>query len=162
MEAHGVPRSLAQAMDAVYRDDPKFYDDLPTTEFCDALNTALRFGNSMEHIHVITHCHDKNDPAVQSKVRWLERHLHDDRGRVTIHLVDGERQKSEILFEHCPEPDAFVDDSLRNVVDVLLASDRIRPAEILIPRMGHNPLSPEIEQLAALRRIRIVYYEEKN
>jgi hypothetical protein len=35
----------------------------------------------------------------------------------------------------------------------------VRPHEILIPRMGHNELIPEIQQLAFLRRISINYYE---
>ena len=69
------------------------------------------------------------------------------------------QKKSEVLRQFCPEPDAFADDSLKNVVDVLL-NDAIRPHEIIIPRMGHNAVTPEIEQLAFLRRIKISYYEK--
>ena len=80
--------------------------------------------------------------------------------RVTIHNVESGTKKSEIMHKFCPEPDSFADDAMKNVVDILL-NDKVRPHEILIPRMGHNSaLPPETSLLARLRGITVTHYDE--
>lgn len=158
MEEHGFPKDAVPQLDAIYRQDPKFYDDLPPTRFCQGVMAAMAMPGHVAHVHVITHNFSNSDPCVESKTRWLRRHL-DDPSRVTIHSVESGTKKSEIMRKHCPDPDTFVDDSLKNVVDVLL-NDAVTPYEILIPRMGHNQAPPqEVFSLANLRRISINYYE---
>lgn len=113
----------------------------------------------MAHVHVVTHCFALDEAATRSKVRWLQRHLGVESGRLTFHLLTPGEKKSEVLRQFCPEPDSFADDAMKNVLDVLL-NNAVRPAEILIPRMGHNELHPKVEALARLRRIRLSHYAE--
>jgi hypothetical protein len=155
---HGLPKDAVSAFDDVYRRDPMFYDDLPPTRFCQGVMAAMAKPGCVEHVHVITHNYSNGDPSAESKDRWLRRYL-SDAARVTIHNVESGEKKSEVMRKHCPNPDTFADDSLKNVVDVLL-NDAVSPYEILIPRMGHNEvLPPEMAKLALLRRISINYYE---
>ena len=158
VDACGMPTDLLEELDLVYRADPHFYDELPPTMFCRGIMSALALPGRVAHVHVLTHNYSNSDPCVESKDRWLRKHLGGPE-RVTIHHIEAGQKKSDVLRQFCPEPDAFADDSLKNVIDVLL-NDAIRPHEIIIPRMGHNAVTPEIEQLAFLRRIKISYYEK--
>lgn len=155
----GLPEVHVPLLDSLYRDDEAFYDDLPPTAMCVALARALELPRVMAHVHVVTHCFGLDEPATRSKVRWLQRHLGEEGGRLTFHLLTPGEKKSEVLRQFCPEPDSFADDAMKNVLDVLL-NDAVRPAEILIPRMGHNELHPKVEALARLRRIRLSHYAE--
>jgi hypothetical protein len=155
--AHALSPSLYPALDMVYRGDPAFYDDLPPTQYCQAIRAAMSMPGRVAHVHVITHNFDNADPCAESKERWLRRWL-GERDRVTIHHVQAGQKKSDVIAEHCPEADSFADDSMKNVVDILL-HDGCKPREILIPRMGHNVMSEQIATLAVLRKISIVYYE---
>lgn len=154
---HGMPEELIGELDLLYRADPTFYDDLQPTTFCRALMGAMELPRRVSHVHVITHNYSNSDPAAESKERWIRRYL-GDKDRVTIHHVEAGTKKSDIMRDHCSEPDVFADDSLKNVVDILL-EDRVRPNEILIPRMGHNAVSADIVKLATLRGIELNYYE---
>jgi hypothetical protein len=158
IDSCGMPRELQDELVLIYRGDPNFYDDLPPTLFCKGIIGALARPGAVAHVHVLTHNYSNSDPCVESKDRWLRKHLGGPE-KVTIHHIEAGQKKSDVLRQFCPEPDAFVDDSLKNVIDVLL-NDAIRPHEIIIPRMGHNAVTPEIEQLAFLRRIKISYYEK--
>lgn len=156
-EHHGLPDGLIGQVDLTYRADPHFYDDLPPTAFCSGIAAIMELPGRISHIHIITHNFSNSDPSVASKERWLRKQLGGPE-RVTIHNLEAGQKKSEVLRVHCPEPSTFADDSMKNVVDMLL-NDAVRPHEILIPRMGHNMLLPEVQQLAFLRRISINYYE---
>ena len=63
------------------------------------------------------------------------------------------------MQQYCPNPSVFLDDSLKNVVDII-TNDRVKPNEILIPRMGHNDdvVSSGIALLSTLRNIKLDYY----
>jgi hypothetical protein len=154
---HDLPAGLLGQVDLTYRGDPNFYDDLPPTTFCKGIAAIMDLPGRISHIHIVTHNFSNSDPSVASKERWLRKQLGGPE-RVTIHNLEAGQKKSEILQKFCPEPNAFADDSMKNVIDMLL-NDAVRPHEILIPRMGHNELIPEIQQLAFLRRISINYYE---
>ena len=157
LQDHKLSESLIPLVDLTYRGDPHFYDDLQPTAFCQSIMNALSLPGRVSHIHAITHNFSNGDPCVASKERWLRRILGGPE-RVTIHNVESDTKKSEIMHKFCPEPDSFADDAMKNVVDILL-NDKVRPHEILIPRMGHNNILPEIQQLAFLRKIQINYYE---
>jgi hypothetical protein len=157
LQEHKLPQALIPLVDLTYRGDPTFYDDLKPTEFCRGIMAALALPGRVAHIHAITHNFSNDDPCVASKERWLRKMLGGPE-RVTIHNVESGTKKSEIMHKFCPEPDSFADDAMKNVVDILL-NDKVRPHEILIPRMGHNNLLPEVEHLAFLRKIQINYYE---
>ena len=159
--AEGFPNSHLGEFNALYRDSPDFYDDLEPTTLCRGVQTALGMDRALAHVHIITHCFAQDDAATASKHRWLQRHFADgiQSGRVTIHALHHSQRKSEILRLHCPEAHSFADDSVKNIVDVLL-NKRVRPHEILIPRMVHNDNLPDnIRRLARLRRIKLSYYE---
>lgn len=153
----GMPKSLRGEVDLAYRADPAFYDELPPTVICQGIMAALALPGRISHVHVVTHNFSNSDPVVEGKERWLRRHLGGPE-RVTIHHLDASQKKSDVLKQFCPEPDSFADDAMKNVVDVLL-NDRVRPREILIPQMGHNIADPEVVRLAALRRIKLTYYD---
>ena len=157
VQEHGVPEELIPKIDLVYRADPEFYDELVPTTFCAGLIAALSLPGRVNHIHAVTHNYANSDPCVESKDRWL-RNMLGGPERLTIHHIEAGQKKSEVIREHCPEPDSFADDAMKNVIDVLL-NDDVRPHEILIPRMGHNQLLPEVQQLAFLRKININYYD---
>ena len=65
---------------------------------------------------------------------------------------------TEVGIEGVLHEYSTVDGVQEDVVDILL-NDKVRPHEILIPRMGHNAAPPEAEQLAYLRKIKLSYYE---
>jgi hypothetical protein len=154
-----VPAYADGRFNALYREDPSFYDGLPPTPFAESVRLALAgFGGAVEHVHVVTLTMGGGDPVNESKVRWLESFFEGHRGKVTFHLTPPGVKKSEVMLRHCQEPDAFADDSLGNVADVLLV-EKVRPKQILIPKMGHNyPAHAEIAQLAALSRVELSYY----
>ena len=154
----GMPQELLPQVDSLYRDNATFYDDLPPTQFCTGVMRALALPGRVSHVHVITHNFSNGDASAASKERWLRTHLGGPE-RVTIHNVEVGQSKSDVMQRHCPEPHAFADDSLKNVADVLL-NDKVRPHEILIPRMGHNALTRDMVELAFLRRIAVNYYEK--
>ena len=158
---HGFPESRVPEFDALYRDAPDFYDVLAPTALFRGVLAALTMDRVVAHVHIITHCFALEDAASKSKRQWLERHLSDGiaTGRVTIHELTPDQRKSEVMQIHCPEAHSFADDSVKNVVDVLL-NKRVRPHEIMIPRMAHNDNLPEkIRRLAHLRRIKLSYYD---
>ena len=161
VEQHGLPASSIPEFDSLYRDAADFYDDLEPTVLFKGVLTALGMDRVVSHVHIITHCFALDDAATLSKRRWLERHLADGikAGRVTIHELTADQRKSEVMCLHCPEAHSFADDSVKNVIDVLL-NKRVRPHEILIPRMAHNDNLPvSIRRLAHLRRIKLSYYD---
>ena len=161
--SQGFPAGLVPILDSLYRDDDKFYDALPPTPLFRGVLEAMRLGGAVGHVHVVTHCFSLSDAATRSKRRWLEARFAEAdpawQRRVTIHELPAGEKKSAVLARACPEPHTFADDSVSNVVDVLL-NDAVRPHEILIPRMAHNDnLPPQARELAVLRRIKITYYE---
>ena len=158
VEDHGMPEALVAEIDLTYRADPNFYDELPMTPFCAGVVAALALPGRVAHVHVVTHNYSNTDPVVASKDRWLRSVLGGPE-RVTIHHLEASQKKSEVLKKHCPEPDTFADDAMKNVIDVLL-NDDVRPREILIPGMAHNQLAPEVAKLAVLRRIDLNYYDK--
>ena len=157
IETHGLSPGMQGELDPIYRSDPAFYDDLEPTALCRGLMAAQNLPGRIAHIHAITHNYSNSDPSVASKERWLRQYLGGP-DKLTIHNVEAGMKKSDILSRYCPEPHSFADDSMKNVVDILL-NDKVRPHEILIPRMGHNAAPPEAEQLAYLRKIKLSYYE---
>jgi 5'(3')-deoxyribonucleotidase len=157
VEDHGFPEMLLQEFDLTYRADPTFYDNLPMTPLCEAIVAALALPGRIMHVHVVTHNYSNSDPVVSSKDRWLNK-VFGGSERVSIHHLEATQKKSEKLKEVCPSPDTFADDSMKNVIDVLL-NEAVKPREILIPSMAHNQLAPEITALAVLRKIDINYYD---
>lgn len=157
VQEHGLMRHQVDEVNLTYRADPTFYDDLLPTALCRGLWTALELPGRIAHVHVITHNYSNDDPCVESKDRWLRKWVGSP-NKVTIHHVEAGDKKSSVMANHCPDMDSFADDSMSNVVDVLL-NDAVRPNEILIPRMGHNVASGQVRHLAALRRIQLNYYE---
>jgi hypothetical protein len=157
-EVYGLPDGYMCILDEIYRQDGSFYDDLPPTTFCQGIITALENTRALREVHVITHVYAEDDPTTESKLRWLNRWLKPDQYPVKVHVVVGSAKKSAVLKQHCPKPDVFADDAMKNVIDILL-EDAVQPGEILIPRMGHNsPFPKDIETLAALRDIALTHY----
>ncbi len=157
VQEHGVPEALIPKIDLIYRADPSFYDELPATAFCEGIRRAMSLPGRVGHVHAVTHNYANSDPSVASKERWLREKLGGPE-HLTIHQVEAGTKKSDVMRKVCPNPHTFADDAMKNVVDVLL-NDDVKPNEILIPRMGHNNILPEIQQLAFLRKITINYYE---
>ena len=158
VEEKKVRESHILDMELSYRANATFYDNLPPTRFAEAVIAGLKLPGRIEHVHLISHCFDVSDPCVFSKERWIRRHLGGPE-RITIHFITNDVTKPEIMRQHCPEPDAFADDSLSNVISVLLDND-VKPSEILIPLMGHNAAPLNVFHLAALRLIEMTYYQE--
>ena len=151
-----LPRKLVDEVNLVYRADPTFYDDLLPTPICLGFINALSLPGRVSALHVITLNFNNDDPCVESKNRWLDR-IFTGNSRVHIHNLNAGEKKSDCLKQHCPEPTIFVDDTLKNVVDILLCDD-VKPEEILIPKMGHNP-AHIVDGLAHIRKINLTYYE---
>jgi hypothetical protein len=158
-ENHNLDKDLLHEVDLVYRSNPVFYDDLEPTKLCRAIQMALDLPGRINEICVITHNFNNNDPCVESKDRWLRKYFSAAGDKLHIHHVESPEKKSSIMEKYCPEPDVFADDSLKNIIDVLL-NDKVRPHEILIPKMGHNEVSPDMYALAALRKIKINHYTD--
>lgn len=154
---HGFSLSMMDELENLYRNDPHFYDDLAPTAFCRSIVHALSFPRAVAQVHLITQCYDLDEPATQSKVRWLEKQFGKD-PRVTIHLTVPGQKKSDVLLRNCPEADAYADDARHHVIDVL-TNDRVRPAEILYPQMGHNVPTPDMVKLAVLKRVKLSPYQ---
>lgn len=155
-EQYALDPTLLPRLDLAYRAHATFYANLPPTAFCETIIAAMSLPGRVAHVHIVTHNFSNTDPCVISKELWIRTHLGGP-DRVTIHHLEAHQKKSEILKIHCPEPDAYADDALKNVVDVVL-NDAVRPLEILIPRMGHNLVPENVVELATLRRIAITYY----
>ena len=155
----GVEPGLIPFFDEVYRQDAAFYDELPPTKFCASVLGALALPRRMAHVHIISHCYSLDDPCTESKRRWVEAVFGDYKERYTLHLLEASTSKTEVMRRYCPTPTAFADDSMKNVVDVLL-DESVTPSEIIIPQMGHNHTHPQVGALALLRRVQLSYYAE--
>jgi hypothetical protein len=154
-----IPSLLRGVFDSVYYDSEDFYDDLVPTPFCRGVMAAIELGRGMGPVHVVTHIRTKEDAATASKRRWLERYLpSSDSGGVSIYSIPAGTKKSAVMRSQCPEVDSYAEDSMANVMDVLL-EEHFHASQILMPRMGYNPLAKEIAALARLRCTSIDYYE---
>jgi hypothetical protein len=143
---------------ALYSDDPAFYDDLPPTPMAEAVRLSLSFSYITDHVHVITQMMvTGNGGANESKLRWLNWLLEPSRNPVTIHQVMPGEKKSAVLQRHCRRPDAFCDDSMKHVIDVMTARG-VAPKQYLLPRLGHNNPAPEVSILALLSHAELSYY----
>lgn len=147
----------------LYRHDHAFYDDLPMTKVFHALIDMLQ-SHPGDSCHIITHCFAQDEGATHSKVRWLKRnldaHMPGWASQVTIHAINDTVRKSDVLVEHAPSVDVFVDDSLRHVIDVL-SNGRCFAGQIAIPAMGHNRVLPENALvLAKLRGVALTHYAD--
>ena len=150
------PTHLLGELNLAYRGDPTFYDDLHPTKLAESIKTAMEVPGWIGHIHVVTHNFDHQDPCVESKTRWIKNQF--GTNNVTIHHLTPDQRKSDVLHAHCPKPTVFADDSLKNVIDVLV-NRNVQPDEILIPEMGHNIMDDSTRYLAVLRQIQISYYQ---
>jgi hypothetical protein len=154
----GVPPEHMPEFMSIYNDDGEFYDGLPPTPFAIGIIKSCQVQGVVDQVHVLTHVLDQGGGASSSKERWLRRYLQPDRLPVAIHQVPSNEKKSAWMRRHCPRPDSFADDAIRNVLDVLVC-DHVKPSQILMPRLGHNsPVPGEMAVLAALRQITIEHY----
>jgi hypothetical protein len=153
-----LPESLMGKVNSLYRDNDKFYDNLEPTNVCKGFIQALELPGVISQLHIFTHNFDNHDPCIESKNRWIERYLGSS-SKVIVHHLNAGEKKSHYMQQHCPNPSVFLDDSLKNVVDII-TNDRVKPNEILIPKMGHNDdvVSSGIALLSTLRNIKLDYY----
>ncbi len=154
----GIPGPMIQEFLLIYANDENFYDDLPPTPMAESVRLSLQLPHITGRVHVISQVMAiGSGGANASKERWLKWLLEPSLNPVSIHFTLPSEKKSDVLRKHCPEPDTFVDDSMKNVLDVL-TSKGVSPKQVLLPKMGHNDPAPSISLLAKLSSVDLSYY----
>lgn len=139
--------------------DPEFYDDLPPTVYMQSLHMMAE-RRMVKHIHVATQCMDLALPVTRSKVRFLNRVFAEFRTLCDIDfmMLEHHESKSSAINKHHIQYDSFVDDSLKNIIDVI-ENTQSHSKEFLIPIYGHNTVVPNLQEYRREKGVRVVWFE---
>lgn len=157
-----IHKEIKDIFYSVYYDDKYFYDDLPPSKYFQAiLNISNIHPDFIDQINIITHCGENvNAPCNISKKKWLGKHfkLLNENIEKYFHFLTIDQCKGEYIAKNIPNFTSFVDDSLKNVLDVLNAAD-VKHREILIPLYGYNGLFLDKTTIERNESVSISYFE---
>jgi len=152
------PQEIKDIAYNVYFNNNTFYDDLPPSKFFMALYNMLR-GDILERIVVVTHALDKTLPVNKSKMRWLAKQFKEagDIVDLDFFLLDHHETKSQCINQEVSNYNAFVDDSLKNIRDVIENTNSYGK-EFFIPLYGYNMDFPEAPDHKLNKDLGIIYF----
>jgi hypothetical protein len=157
-EDFNISQEKIDVIDKMYFENPTFYDDLEPTYFAKSLMFLMDV-KKLHHITFITQNRKADDVMNPSKQKFLNKHF----GKYDVRIVEVfEKRKSEVINELGPF-DVFVDDSIKNVADVVAFVKPGMLREIIIPSLGFNQEIPKIVTGGAqfVKDISIAHYEVK-
>lgn len=164
-DVNDIPAEIKNIFLDVYFNDSKFYDDLPPSNYLKSLHTVSNmYPNFINEINVITHCGTNLDfPCNLSKKRWLSKHFKGLNSKIKtyFHFLEMSESKGHYIANNIPNYTSFVDDSLKNIIDVAentISSNK----EILIPLYGYNSLFLDKAAIERDRNLSICYFNNLN
>jgi len=147
-----VPKSIMAIFNSLYCKDKNFYAKCPPTPMAMGLRESLNH-DVLEKLYIVTHCFEGTE---EWKRDWLINFFGTD-DRIVFVPVPLSEKKSDAFKELEIEYDVFIDDSLKNIKDVMENTNSF-DKEFMIPKLGYNKRTEELTNLAKDYFAQVIYY----
>lgn len=137
-----------------------FYDELEPSSYYFMLKSMMEFG-VLKSVSVVTSCIDLSYPVTKSKVRFLLKIFESFKTagvEVRFILTEKGQTKAQAINEHKVVYSTFVDDSIANIVDVIMNTNS-DCREFMIPRYRFNTTIPDEKRMTDEKQIKVFWFD---
>ena len=147
---------MRERMMSLYNDDDTFYDNLFPTDLGKAIAFTLK-QPILKKVTVVSRVTSNN---TASKERFIKKLFTGSMNKVDIYFVEKNEKKSDVINNlNGSKINAYYEDEISNVDDVIRNCKDFKDSQLFIPSYGYNTVIPEeTKMLAQSKGIEFKYY----
>lgn len=136
---------------------PNFYKMCKPTRMAKAL-ADLSTTSYVKSIKIVSRVVSDKPSALESKTKLLEKIFQDSINKLDIIYLQMGESKGDIIKD-LPNVDAYYEDEMSNILDVIHKKDPEKPMDIYVPRLNYNQPDDSLSNLCLSTKTGMRFYD---